>query len=484
MRVTRQFLVLTLLLGTIALATSPTFAQGTTEAYFEFRVSPHPEKFIFKLTNPTRIQEARDILTTGIQKIVAGNIIKQPVYYNPQWSFHFDPKTIGFADFAIELCDSHIRLIEDNLDTAYPSWCPWSTQLLREVAPPPLPGPGNLDPTISMTFPYADFVYSSSAPASVPLRANADDPDGSISKVEFFSNQTKIGERTDTPYTVDFINLPPGSYSVSAVATDNLGATRHSRSISFTITQSTSGNVIDNTQLFVTQQYRDFFGREPDPPGQQFWVNNIESCGADAACREVKRIDTSAAFFISIEFQETGYLAHRFYRASFGRRPLFSEFLPDQRAIGNGVVVNAPGWEQLLESNTRAFADAWVARSGFSSIYDGLSNQQFVDTLLANTRATVTDTRRNALIDVLNTQAMTRAQVLRLIAEDQSFYNAEYNEAFVEMEYFGYLRRDPDEDGFNFWLAKLNQFGGDFRQAEMVKSFLVSGEYRQRFGPP
>ncbi|HKB68602.1 MAG TPA: DUF4214 domain-containing protein [Pyrinomonadaceae bacterium] len=477
----RQFLILTLLLGTIAFATPS--AQRTTEAYFEFRVSPHPEKFIFKLTNPARIQEARDILTTGSQKIVARTIIKQPADYNPQWTFHFDPKTIGFADFAIELCDSSIQGIEGNLDAAYPSWCPWTTQLLRELAPPTLPGPRNLEPTVSMTFPYADFVYSSSAPASLSLRANADDPDGSISKVEFFNSEMKIGERTATPYMLDLVNLSPGTYSISAVATDNPGAAaRHSRSVGFTITEPASGNVIDDTQFFVTQHYRDFFSREPDGAGLQFWANNIESCGADAACREVKRIDTSAAFFLSIEFQETGYLAHRFYRASFGRRPLFAEFFPDQRAIGNGVVINAPGWEELLETNKRAFADAWVAGSGFRSIYDGLSNQQFVDSLIANTRTNFTDTDRNAFVDVLNTQAMTRAQVLRLIAEDQSFYNTEYNEAFVEMEYFGYLRRDPDESGFNFWLGKLNQFGGDFRRADMVKSFLVSGEYRQRFG--
>jgi hypothetical protein len=51
------------------------------------------------------------------------------------------------------------------------------------------------------------------------------------------------------------------------------------------------------------------------------------------------------------------------------------------------------------------------------------------------------------------------------------------------MEYFGYLRRDPDTRGFNFWLTKLNDFGGDFRRADMVKAFLDSGEYRQRFNP-
>ena len=52
---------------------------------------------------------------------------------------------------------------------------------------------------------------------------------------------------------------------------------------------------------------------------------------------------------------------------------------------------------------------------------------------------------------------------------------------FVMMEYFGYLRREPDEEGYQFWLNKLNQFGGNFEQAEMVKAFIVSGEYRDRF---
>jgi len=72
--------------------------------------------------------------------------------------------------------------------------------------------------------------------------------------------------------------------------------------------------------------------------------------------------------------------------------------------------------------------------------------------------------------------------VLRSIAENEQFVNAKRNEMFVMMEYFGYLRRDPDEAGFNFWLQKLNEHNGNFEQAEMVKSFIVSGEYRARFG--
>jgi hypothetical protein len=76
---------------------------------------------------------------------------------------------------------------------------------------------------------------------------------------------------------------------------------------------------------------------------------------------------------------------------------------------------------------------------------------------------------------------LTRAGVLQRIAEDERFVEAKSNEAFVLMEYFGYLRRDPDESGYQFWLNKLNQFGGNFEQAEMVKAFIVSSEYRGRF---
>lgn len=219
-------------------------------------------------------------------------------------------------------------------------------------------------------------------------------------------------------------------------------------------------------------------------------MNNIDSCGADAQCREVKRIDTSAAYFLSIEFQQTGYLVHRFYKASFGRRPLFSEFMADRQTIANGVVVNEPGWEQLLENNKQAFVDTWVTRPAFTSIYNALDAAHYVDTLITNTGATISQTDRDALVNALTTNVKTRAQVLRVIAEHQAFYNAEYNAAFVEMQYFGYLRRNPqdppdnDLSGFNFWLNKLNEHGGDFRRAEMVKSFLVSGEYRSRFGAP
>lgn len=475
-------LMLCLSIGVIA--TSLANAQGPAgSAYFEFRVAPQPETFVVKIDDPARVAEARELIQSGTEKILAGTIIKQPVYYNSPWSFHLDPKTISFPDLAIELCDSNIRQIEDNLAGASSSWCPWHAQLIRELETPTPPGPENIDPTVSMTSPYSDFTYSNTAPASLELRANADDPDGEISKVEFFSSGVRIGETTTSPYQLDWLNLGPGTHSVFAVATDDQGATRSSATVQFVINQPSAGNAIDDTPLFVSQHYRDFFSREADLPGQQFWTENINSCGNDEACREAKRIDTSAAFFLSIEFQETGYFVHRFYRASFGRKPLFAEFQLDNQAIGYGVVVNSPGWQERLADNKDAFIESWVERADFTSNLGSLTNQQYVDRLIANTETSFSETDRNALIDVLDSQTLTRAQVLRAIVENSFFYDTEYNSAFVEMQYFGYLRRDPDAGGFNFWLTKLNEHGGDFRAAEMVRSFLVSGEYRQRFGP-
>ncbi|MCM3873680.1 MAG: hypothetical protein ND895_23585 [Pyrinomonadaceae bacterium] len=255
---------------------------------------------------------------------------------------------------------------------------------------------------------------------------------------------------------------------------------------------TSTANPLDTTGFFVRQQYVDFFSREADAPGLSFWTNNIDSCGANVGCREVKRIDTSAAFFLSIEFQETGFLVHRLYRASFNRLTRYREFIRDSQEIGRGVVVNSPGWEALLEANKQAFVSEFAARADFQSIYGGMTNAQYVDALNANTGGSLSSAERNALVSGLNAATETRATALRKVAEDADFRARETSPAFVLLQYFGYLRRNPDDppepglnfNGYNFWLGKLNSFGGDYRAAEMVKAFLVSTEYRSRFGQP
>jgi hypothetical protein len=231
----------------------------------------------------------------------------------------------------------------------------------------------------------------------------------------------------------------------------------------------------------VRQHYLDFLGREPDVSGFNFWSDQILSCGADAGCRERRTINVSAAYFLSIEHMETGGLVHGLYRTSYGRAPLFAEFMPDTRTVANNIVVGVGNWQGDLEASKQAFVNAWVERPEFQAAYGGLGNDAYVDTLISHTGVDFSQSERNNLVDSLNRSSMTRATVLRTIAENEQFVSAQRNERFVRMEYFGYLRRDPDASGFQFWLNKLNQFGGNFEQAEMVKAFINSGEYRDRF---
>ncbi|HEX6622738.1 MAG TPA: matrixin family metalloprotease [Pyrinomonadaceae bacterium] len=251
-------------------------------------------------------------------------------------------------------------------------------------------------------------------------------------------------------------------------------------------------NLIDRTQFFVAQHYRDFLNREPDAGGLDFWSNAIERCGADAQCREVERVNVSAAFFFAIEFQETGYLVYRSHQAAFGtgERLRFNAFLRDTQQIGRGVEVGVGDWQARLEANKAAFFGEFVNRPEFLALYPPtLSPAQFVDALNANTGGSLTQAERDTLVADLAAGRRTRAQVLRAVADDPEFRQREFNKAFVLMQYFGYLRRNPDDppdasfEGFDFWLQKLNQFGGDFRAAEMVRAFINSIEYRARFGP-
>ena len=252
-------------------------------------------------------------------------------------------------------------------------------------------------------------------------------------------------------------------------------------------------NAIDDAQFFVHQHYDDFLSREPDQSGLDFWTNEITSCGSDAKCIDTKRQNVSAAYFLSTEFQETGYLVYRFYNASLNRAnglSRFIEFMRDTQRVADGVIVNKDGWQQLLEQNKQAFAQEFVTRPEFTALYpDSMSPAQFVDALYQHAGITPTTTERQAALDEFNTPTGARGRVMRRVAENQTLYTREFNRAFVLMQYFGYLRRNPDDppdgnvNGYNFWLGKLNQFVGNYQAAEMVKAFSTSSEYRQRFGP-
>jgi glucose/arabinose dehydrogenase len=317
-----------------------------------------------------------------------------------------------------------------------------------------------------------------------------------------------------TGETSKIINIPftddayaEGNEALTVNLSNALGSSLGSPSVAtITITDNesvTGANSIDTTNFFVHQHYIDFLNREPDAPGFGFWANEIDLCGANAHCVEVKRINVSAAFFLSIEFQETGFLVYRMYKAAYGNLPAtpvpvkFEEFLPDIQQIGKDVIVGQASWEQQLEDNKVGFALAFVSRSRFKTSYPiTLTPAQFVDMLYLNAGVIPSAAERTSVIGEFASASNTadvaaRARALRRVAENFVFTQQEKSPAFVLMEYFGYLRRNPNDapeighnfDGYNFWLAKLNQFNGDFITAEMVKAFISAAEYRQRFGP-
>jgi hypothetical protein len=288
-----------------------------------------------------------------------------------------------------------------------------------------------------------------------------------------FENVETHGFYTLTPARANY------TFNPSQRSFSQLGETT---SAAFTALPADDGqNPLDTPEYFVRQHYLDFLGREPDEAGFNFWSDQLQECGADAGCGERRRINVSAAYFLSIEFQETGRIVDGLYRASFGRRPFYSEFMPDSSAIARGVIVGRTGWQQQLERNKEAFINAWVQRQEFQAAFDRLTNEAFVDLLIEHTGTSFSAGDRAALLAGLGDGSLTRATVLRRVVENQNFMRSTFNEAFVMMQYFGYLRRDPDEAGYQFWLRKLNEFNGNFEQAEMVKAFIISGEYRQRF---
>jgi hypothetical protein len=307
-----------------------------------------------------------------------------------------------------------------------------------------------------------------------------------------------------------------GRSSVSVVVTDLNGDTRPDLAgnidgqLAVALVNVTPGNP-DNTDYFVHQHYVDFLDREPDPGGFDFWANQIASCGANQPCVDVKRINTSAAFYLSIEFQQTAYLVERLYKTAYGdalgasttggthQLPVpvvrLNELLMDTQQINLGVVVLQPGWAALLENNKQNFTSQFVQRSRFqTALPASMSPAEFINRLDQNAGNVLTSPERATLIGLFGSatdsgNATARGQALRQIAENQGLYNSEFNKAFVLMQYVGYLRRNPndapdsDYSGYDFWLTKLNNFHGNYIDAEMVKAFITSSEYRQRFQP-
>lgn len=232
---------------------------------------------------------------------------------------------------------------------------------------------------------------------------------------------------------------------------------------------------IDDVDFFVQQQYIDFLGRMPDSSGFANWNATLGNCPnggfGEFDNPHCDRVHVSAGFYQSLEFQGRGYFAYRFYDAALGRRPLYTEFIPDMQKVGGA---QSPEQEAISKNE---YMNAFVQKPEFKAIYDGLSNQGYVDKL--EQTAGVTLSNKATLVNALNGGTQTRAQVLRTVIESSVVFDKFFNRGFVTMQYFGYLRRDPDTIGFANWVNTLNADPNNFRH--MIFGFIFSTEYRNRF---
>jgi hypothetical protein len=252
---------------------------------------------------------------------------------------------------------------------------------------------------------------------------------------------------------------------------------------------TSSHNPFNSNAFFVRQQYLDFLSREPDGPGFADWQNVLNGCGpaqgglgSPASC---DRAHVSSGFYRSPEFTDRGYFIYRFYEAALGRLPRYAEFVPDMASIS--------GFQSVAENEASKveFITGFMARQDFADKYAVLANAAqaatFIQKLEQTAGVSIVEPQRSEMITAMQTGQRSAGETLRAFVETKAVFDRFFFRGFVAMQYFGYLRRDPDVAGYNDWVDVMTNGRGtvlpsDYRH--MIFGFIYSTEYRERFGQP
>jgi len=294
----------------------------------------------------------------------------------------------------------------------------------------------------------------------------------SVGTVSFLAGQTS---KTFTIPTIDDV-LVEGSETFTVSLNSASGASLGSpANATVTITDNDfvipTSNPVDGVDFFIRQQYLDILNRQPDSIGLQNWINTLGPCPnggfGEPLTSNCDRLHVAAGFFQSDEFLNRGYWVFRFYMLSHNQRPSYAQFIPDMAQVGGP---KSPAEE---EASKVAFAEAFVQRPEFLARYGGLSGQP-----LANALLQTAGLPGNTFTVSGN---MTNGQIVRGIVETPAVLNKFLTEGTVSIQYFGFLRRDPDTIGYQNNVNTLNANPNNLRH--MIFIFIYSTEYRGRFGP-
>ncbi|HEX8130160.1 MAG TPA: carboxypeptidase regulatory-like domain-containing protein [Pyrinomonadaceae bacterium] len=419
----------------------------------------------------------RDILSGGIYTLTPS---KEGFTFNPSQLVFTNPATDQFAEFVAVPNTASVQF----------GAATFTESEGRGAITLNVTRTGNMDGTLSVAYRTTDN------PAAVRCDDNATMPGMAFARCDYATSVDRISFAPGESSATLTIPLVDDSHAennewVEVVLLEPTGAKLGGQTNArFTITDNdapNAGNALDSNEFFVRMQYLDFLNREPDAEGKAAWLRVLDNClPGDPAC---DRNTVSSSFFRSKEFQLKGLFAYLFYKVALNRLPQYAEITPDMRSVSGQS-------EDEVYRKRAEFAAGFVGRAAFREQYDALSDQAFVNTLLNRYNLTTITTRDPAnpdttgrvtltssqLLNQLSAGSLSRAQVLRAIVESDEVAAVEYNGAFVAMQYFGYLRRDPDADGYNNWLRVLDANPGDYRT--MVHGFESSVEYRLRFGQP
>ena len=408
------------------------------------------------------------------------------------WIRRFDPATSTAIDFASGIASPVDLQVDTDGSLYYLARGSGAVFRINSIQPPPS----------SFQFLMSTFTVNESVGAATITVTRSGD-NTAAATVDYLTSDGSASDRGDYTAAAATLHFAPGetSRTFSILISDD-SYVEGDETVNILLSDPSAGPVLgtpgsailvisdndstppvnnpaDDASFFVRQQYYDFLSREPDQGGFDYWTSQITQCGTDVVCIHNRRIAVSDAFFFEPEFQETGTYIYRIYKASFASPPSYAQFIADR-----GRVIGGP---QLDQSKTE-FANVFVQRPSFTAQYpQSLTPGQYVDALNLNTGNSLTQSQRDAHVSGLmgSPATETRGSVLRKIAENQVFIDREYNAAFVLMEYFAYLRRDPDQEGFDFWLAQVKRcpVRNVGAQHALVCSFITSQEYQQRFSP-
>ena len=274
-------------------------------------------------------------------------------------------------------------------------------------------------------------------------------------------------------------NIPAGEYSIRLQSISN--------KVAFVVggitidpgTESATPNVTDDARFFVRQHYRDLLGREPDTDGLNFWVNEFEKCGGDRDCLKEQRVGVSAAFVTAPEVHRNSAFVFALYHSLLGRRPTFTEFIGDRDNLTK--IDNERNDAQL------SLAAGFVQRTTFAEQFPAsLTAPNFVDAVIKNVQHNSSvdlSSKRDELLSLAE-GLEGRAAVVARLATYPELIKTESDSAFVLMQYFTYLRRDADDEGFHYWIKALasRNHNDPNRYTSITCAFVNSTEYQSRFG--